>query len=167
MLQGWSRKNNPQVKVLTTVPRDPWHQAVVSYTVSLGNQVTSQSIETLPLHTELCRGDRALPQLIVEIIIDTLNLNEIMCEEVFGGELDVTQNPEDIILKKSHARQHREWLHDGHKELAMLQKMEMAQKTMESSSRTKKNIFLLIRDGIEEALSDMKNLRREMLWSDS
>ena len=37
MFQGWSRRNNPQAKVLTTVPRAAWHQGVVS----LGNQVTS------------------------------------------------------------------------------------------------------------------------------
>ena len=37
MFQGWSRRNNPQAKVLTTVPRAAWRQGLVS----LGNQVTS------------------------------------------------------------------------------------------------------------------------------
>ena len=41
MFQGWSQRNNPQAKVLTTVPRAAWHQGVVSHTVSLGNQATS------------------------------------------------------------------------------------------------------------------------------
>ena len=41
MFQGWSWRNNPQAKVLTTVPRAAWHQGVVSHTVSLGNQATS------------------------------------------------------------------------------------------------------------------------------
>ena len=36
-----TRMNNPQAKVLTTVPRVAYHQGVVSYTVSLGNQATS------------------------------------------------------------------------------------------------------------------------------
>ena len=36
MFQGWSRRNNPQAKVLTTV--------------------LAGSIEVLPLHAGLCRG---------------------------------------------------------------------------------------------------------------
>ena len=46
MFQGWARRNNPQAKVLRTVKMAAWHQGVVSFTVSLGNQATSQSIET-------------------------------------------------------------------------------------------------------------------------
>ena len=56
MYQAWCRRNNPQAKVLTTMPRAAWHQGVVSHTVSLGNQATSWSIEALPLHAGLCRG---------------------------------------------------------------------------------------------------------------
>ena len=41
MIQGWSRRNNPQAKVLTTVPMAASHQRVVPITVSLENQVTS------------------------------------------------------------------------------------------------------------------------------
>ena len=41
MFQGWFRRNIPQAKVLTTVPRAAWHQGVVSHTVSPGNQATS------------------------------------------------------------------------------------------------------------------------------
>ena len=29
MFEGWSRRNNPQAKVLTTVPKAAWHQGVV------------------------------------------------------------------------------------------------------------------------------------------
>ena len=41
MFQGWSRRNNYQAMVLTTVPRVAWNQGVVSHTLSLGNQATS------------------------------------------------------------------------------------------------------------------------------
>ena len=41
---------------LSTVPRAAWHQGVVSYTVSLGDQAASQSTEVLPLYAGLCRG---------------------------------------------------------------------------------------------------------------
>ena len=34
-LQGWSQRNNPQPKVLTTVPRAAWHQGVVLITQSI------------------------------------------------------------------------------------------------------------------------------------
>ena len=40
MFQGWSQRNNLQAKVLTTVTRAAWHQGVVSFNVSLGNQAT-------------------------------------------------------------------------------------------------------------------------------
>ena len=53
---GLRTGNKPQAKVLTTVPIAAWHQEVVSFTVSLGSQTTSQSIEALPLHAGLCRG---------------------------------------------------------------------------------------------------------------
>ena len=56
MFQGWSRSNNPQAKVLTTMPRTAWQQGVVSPTVSPGNQVAFSSTQTLPLHARLCRG---------------------------------------------------------------------------------------------------------------
>ena len=56
MFQGWFRSNNPQAKVLTTVPGAAWHQGVVSPMVSPGNQVASWSTQTLPLHAGLCRG---------------------------------------------------------------------------------------------------------------
>ena len=41
MFQGWSPRNNPQAKVLTTVPNAARHQGVVYDTVSLENQATS------------------------------------------------------------------------------------------------------------------------------
>ena len=79
-----------------------------------------------------------------------------MCVELFGRELDV-----DIILEKSQAR-HREWFHNRHKkELEMLQNVETA-----LNFRTKKNIFLPIRDGIEEALSRSQLLLRKIVFSD-
>ena len=54
MFQLCSRRNNSQIKVLTTVVIAAWHQGVVSFTMSLKNLVTSYSIETLPLHAGLC-----------------------------------------------------------------------------------------------------------------
>ena len=56
MFQGWSRRNNPQAKVLTIMLSAAWHQGVVSYTASLGNQAASKSTEALPLYAGLCRG---------------------------------------------------------------------------------------------------------------
>ena len=50
---------------------------------------------------------------------------------------------------KSQVRQYRDWLHErNEKQLEFLEKVESALEKMESFSRTKKNIHLLIRDGI-------------------
>ena len=49
MYQGWSRRNNPQAKVLTTVPRTAWHQGVVSYTVSLGTRLPPRVLRPNPV----------------------------------------------------------------------------------------------------------------------
>ena len=38
-------------------------------------------------------------------------LNKSMCEELFGGELDVTEDPGENIPDKSQARQHQDCLH--------------------------------------------------------
>ena len=38
-------------------------------------------------------------------------LNKSMYEELFGGKLDVTEEPGKDMPEKSQARQHRDWLH--------------------------------------------------------
>ena len=92
MFQGWSRRNNPQAKVLTTVPRAAWHQGLVSFTVYLGNQANPWSIEALPLHSGLCRGGPNTFLANRGNKMESLNSNKSMYEEMFGGELDVTEN---------------------------------------------------------------------------
>ena len=77
MFQGWSRSNNPQTKVLTTVPWAAWHQGVVSP----GNQVASWSTKTLPLHAGLCRSGRYTSLANRGIEMEMTNLNKTMCEE--------------------------------------------------------------------------------------
>ena len=49
MFQGWSRRNNPQAKVLTTVPRAALHQEVVREpTVRLEESAVKKSVEKRP-----------------------------------------------------------------------------------------------------------------------
>ena len=44
--------------------------------------------------------------------MENLNLNKTMCEEMFGGELDVTEETSDPFeTDKSQVRQYRNWLH--------------------------------------------------------
>ena len=38
-------------------------------------------------------------------------LSKSMCEELFGGELDVTEDLGEDMPGKPQARQHRDWLH--------------------------------------------------------
>ena len=49
-------------------------------------------------------ADRIFPKLIVGIKMEKQNLNNSMCEELFGGKLDVVEVPDDC--KKPQARQH-------------------------------------------------------------
>ena len=78
------------------------------------------------------------------------NLNKTMYEELFGGELDVTEETVDAFeIDKSQVRQYRNWLHErNEKQLEILKKVESALENMENFSRTKKNMHLPIRDGI-------------------
>ena len=41
--------------------------------------------------------------------MENVNLSKSMCEEMFGGEKDVMENPE---REKYQAKQHRDWLHE-------------------------------------------------------
>ena len=80
------------------------------------------------------------------------NLNKSVCEELFGGELDVTEEtPGPFELDKSQVRQYRNWLHQrSEQQLEILSKVESALEKMENFSRSKKNMHLPIRDGIQE-----------------
>ena len=70
---------------------------MVSFAVSLGNQVTSQGIETLPLHEGLCRGRPNTSLATRGLTMEKLNLNRSVCEELFGGEMDVTEKVPDLF----------------------------------------------------------------------
>ena len=58
--------------------------------------------------------------------MEMLNLNETMCEELFGGDLDVTEETLDAFeIDKSQVRQYRDWLHErNEKQLEILKKVE-------------------------------------------
>ena len=61
-----------------------------------------------------------------------------MCEEMFGGELDVMEETVDAFeTNKSQIRQYRDWLHErNEKQLEILRKVELALEKMENFSRT-------------------------------
>ena len=65
MFQGWSRRNNPRAKVLSTVPRAAWHQEMVSHTVShtvsLGNQATPRVLRPYPCMRSSAGAEQILP----------------------------------------------------------------------------------------------------------
>ena len=105
IFRGWPRRNNPQAKVWTTVLRAAWRQGMVFHTVSLVNQVTSKSIETLLLHAGLCRGGPNTSLATLEIFMEIERLNKSFCEELLRGESDVT---EVIKIDKFQLRQYEE-----------------------------------------------------------
>ena len=66
--------------------------------------------------------------------IEKQNLSSSMCEELFGGELDVVEVPDDC--NKSQARQHRNWLHQlNERDWCSLQKVMDTLKRMEDFFR--------------------------------
>ena len=83
---------------------------------------------------------------------------------MFGGELDVTEETLDPFeTDKSQVRQYRDWHHQrNEKQLEILKKVESALEKMENFSRTKKNINLPIRDGIQEAKKELVALRYDI-----
>ena len=84
-----------------------------------------------------------------------------MCEELFGGELDVMKVPG--YCEKSQARQHPNWLHQlNEKDWYSLQKVLDTLKRMEDFCCTKKNMFLSIREGLTVALREMQLLKESM-----
>ena len=90
-------------------------------------------------------------------------LNKSMCEEMFGGEMDVVEVPDELNNEKSEARQHRDWLHDLHnRDMEKLRKVISTLMKMESFLETKKNMFLSILDGICVSLQTLKMLKTDM-----
>ena len=83
---------------------------------------------------------------------------------MFGGELDVTEETVDAFeTDKSQVRQYRNWLHErDEKQLEIQKKVESALEKMESFSRTKRNMHLPIRDGIQEAKKELGALRYDI-----
>ena len=62
---------------------------------------------------------------------------------------------------------HRDWLHQlNERDWCRLQKVMDSLKRMENFCRTKKNMFLFIRDGIIEALREMQLLKEGMKRND-
>ena len=92
------------------------------------------------------------------------NLNKTVCEELFGGDLDVTEKtPDPFESDKSQVQQYRDCLHDkNERQLEILQKVETALENMDSFSRTKKNMHLPIREGIQEARKELGALRYDI-----
>ena len=87
-----------------------------------------------------------------------------MCEEMFGGELDVMEETVDAFeTDKSQVRQYRDWLHErDDKQLEILRRVESAPGKMENLSRTKKNMHLHIRVGIQETKKELGALRYDI-----
>ena len=109
IFQEWSRSNNPQAKVLTTVLRAAWHLGLVTPAVFPGNQVTSCSTQNLPLHAGLCRGGPYTSLANRGKNMEKNDLNKSMCEELFGGKLEVTVVPD--CFEKYDAKQQKNYLY--------------------------------------------------------
>ena len=87
-----------------------------------------------------------------------------MCEEFFGGELDVTEKtPDPFESDKSQVRQYRDWLHEmNERQLDILKKVELALEKIDSFSRSKKNMHLPFRDGIQKTKKELGELRYDI-----
>ena len=73
------------------------------------------------------------------------------------------KTPDPFESDKSQVRQYRDWLHErNERQLEILQKVETALEKMDSFSRTKKNMHLPIREGIQEARKELGELRYDI-----
>ena len=125
--------------------------------VSLGNQVTFQSIEALPLHAGPCRGWPNTSLATRGIKMEMNKLNKSFCEEIFRAELDMTEEPE---VPKFQVRQYTDSLWEmAAKESKMIQRITQILEEMEDFGRSKKNTFLPIREGITEVKEELDRLR--------
>ena len=81
-----------------------------------------------------------------------------MCEEFFGGELDVTELPDEIDCEKSQARQHRDTMHKYHdREMKRWKQVSEILQDMDENCKT-------IRNGIRNALTELRTLK---FWLES
>ena len=78
--------------------------------------------------------------------------------------MDVTEKkPDSFESDKSQVRQYREWLDERkERQLEIQQKVESALKKIDCFSKSKKNMHLPIRDGIQEAMKELGALRYDM-----
>ena len=78
--------------------------------------------------------------------------------------MDVTEEtPDPFETDKSQVRQYRNWLHQrNEQQLEILSKVESALEKMEKFSRSKKNMHLPIRDGIQEMKKGLGALRYDI-----
>ena len=78
--------------------------------------------------------------------------------------MDVTEEtPDPFETDKSQVRQYRKWLHQrNEQQLEILSKVESALEKMEKFSRSKKNMHLPIRDGIQEIKKGLGALRYDI-----
>ena len=76
---------------------------------------------------------------------------------MFNGELDVTNESE---LEKSQAKQYRDYLLEiAATEGKMIERMRLIRKGMEVFCHSKKKMFLPTREGITDALEEIRRLR--------
>ena len=90
-----------------------------------------------------------------------------MCEEMFGGQMDVVEMPDELDNEKSQARQHRDL---RNRDVEKLQKVITMLEKMESFSETKKKHVPPpppIRDGIRVGLQTLEILKTGMENRDS
>ena len=90
----------------------------------------------------LCRGGPNTSLATRGIMMEISDLNKSLCEELFGGEMDVMEKATDFLQgEKSPVKQCREWLYErNRKDLESLRKVEVALEKMDSFSRTKTHI---------------------------
>ena len=84
-----------------------------------------------------------------------------MCEELFGGDLDVTEmTPDPFESDKSQVRQYRDWLHErNERQLETSQKVETALEKMDSIQEARKQLGVLRYD-IEDTVRLRRRSRR-------
>ena len=100
-----------------------------------------------------------------------------MCEELFGGGLDVVEVPDDC--EKSQARQHRNWLHqrkrllqsakgDGHlKEdgglLSVLRKMQLLKESMKRNDCYIEHFVCHLKDKMVQKIKEVRSPKKVVL----
>ena len=77
--------------------------------------------------------------------------------------MDVLEVPDEHENEKSQSRQDRDWMHELHgSDMEQLERVVVTLKRIDSFSKTKKNMSLLIRDGIRDVLRTLQMLKNGM-----